>query len=116
MGAIVLGHDDQAAGVFVESVDDAGAQVAAGGGERLEAVEQRIDQRAAAARVVALARAGVDHHSGRLVDDREVGVFVDNVQRNVFRSGLERRGARLAGDVDALAAAQLERGLLARGR
>ncbi len=90
-----------------------GRRLAAGRRKRLEAVEQRIDQRSPAARVVALAGTGVNHHSGRLVHHRQVGVFVDYVQGNIFRSGFERRGMRLAGEHDALAAAQLERGLLA---
>ncbi|MEI9967666.1 MAG: hypothetical protein WDM87_03200 [Terracidiphilus sp.] len=41
--------------LFVEPVDDSGAQIAASGGERLEAVEQGIDERSAAARGVILA-------------------------------------------------------------
>jgi hypothetical protein len=90
-----------------------GPQLAAGRRERLEAVEQRIHQRAAAARVLILPRPGVNHHPGRLVHHRQVGVLVNHVQRNVFRRGLERRGMRLAGNGDALAAAQLERSLLA---
>ena len=79
----------------------------------LETVEQRVHQRAAAARVLALARAGMHHHAGGLVDHGQVRVFIDHIERNLFRHGLERRGMRLAGDVDVLAAAQLERGFLA---
>jgi hypothetical protein len=97
---------------LVEPVHNAGAQVAAGRGELLEAVEQRIDQRAAVARVLILARPGVNHHPGRLVDHRQVGVFENHVQRNVFRNCPEGRGMRLAGNRDPLAAAQLHRSLL----
>ena len=59
------------------------------------------------------ARSGVHHHAGRLVHHRQVGVFIDHIQRNVFRRGLQRRGMRLAGNGDPLAAAQLQRSLLA---
>ena len=67
---------------------DAGAQVAAGGGERLETIEQRVDQGAAAARVFVLAGAGVHHHAGGLVDDGKVGVFKDDVERECLRPWL----------------------------
>ena len=91
---------------------DAGAKVAAGRGKFLESKQQRVDQRAAAALVVARPRAGVDHHASRLVDDCHVLVFINNVKRYVFRSCLERREMRLAGNGNALPAAQLGRSLL----
>ncbi len=115
MSAIVLGHDDQAAGVLVEPMHDAGPQFAAGGGERLEAVQQRVDQRAAAARIVGCwPEPGMHHHAGRLVDHGEVRIFEDHAQRNVFSHGLERRRMRLAGNGDGFAAAQFVRSLGAR--
>ena len=39
-----------------------------------------------------------------------LGVFVDDVERDVFGSGLERDGMRIAGDDNLLAATKLERG------
>src|ERR1017187_10984094 len=89
-------------------MDDAGAEVAAGGRERLEPVKQRVDKRAAAARVLTLPRTGVNHHSSRLVDNGQVGILEDHVQRNVFCRGLEGRRMRLAGDDDALTPAASE--------
>ena len=56
------------------------------------------------------AGAGMDHHARGLVDHRQVVVFIDHVERNVLGHGFERSGMRFAGDGDALAAAQLERG------
>src|ERR1039457_5643338 len=94
-------------------MDDAGAEVAAGGRERLEPVKQRVDKRAAAARVLTLPRTGVNHHSSRLVDNGQVRILKDYVQRNVFCRGLEGRRMRLAGDDDALTAAEFERCFLA---
>ena len=44
-------------------------------------VQQRVDQRAAVARVVGRACAGVDHHAGGLVDHGEVLVLVEDVER-----------------------------------
>ena len=96
--AVVLGHHDQPAGLFIEPMHDAGAQVAAGRRKRLEAIEQRVDQRSAVARVFILPRPGMNHHPGRLVDHRQVGVLERHIQRNVFRRGLERRRMRLAGN------------------
>ncbi len=88
---VVLGDDNQAAGFLVQTVHDAGTHLAAYFRELAESMQQRIDQRAAIALVVGGARAGVDHHSRRLVDDREVGVFIDDVERNVLRDGAQRR-------------------------
>ena len=49
-----------------------------------EAMEQRVDQRAAIALVVGRARAGVDHHSRRFVNHSEIVIFVNDVERNIF--------------------------------
>ncbi len=69
VGAVVLGDEDDAAGLLVEAVDDAGAEVAADVGEMVEVVEEGVDEGAAVACVVGGAGAGVDHHAGGLVDD-----------------------------------------------
>ena len=108
VGAIVFGHDDEPAGVLVEPVHNAGPQVSAGGRKSLKAVQQRVHQRSAAARIVGCARAGVHHHSGRLVDHRQVLVLINHGQGNIFGDRFERCRARLAGDDDGLAAAQLQ--------
>ena len=71
-------------------------------------MQQRIDQRAAIAFVVGGARAGVNHHSRGLVDHGEIVVFVDDVERNVFRDGAQRRRLRVAENRDLLAATQLQ--------
>ena len=75
-------------------------------------VEQGIDQGAAIARVFAQAGAGVDHHPGRLVDDREVRVFIDDIERDGLGDGAQRRRLGIGQDGDSLAAAQLVRRLL----
>ena len=56
-------------------------------GKRSEAVQQRVDQRAGV-----YAGAGVHHHAGRLIHHHDVGVFVEDRQRDVFRRGAQRRG------------------------
>ena len=54
---------------------------------------------------------GVNNHPGGFVDHGEVFVFIDDVERYVLGDGPERRGVGLAGNLDALAGLELERGL-----
>jgi hypothetical protein len=49
----------------------------------------------------------VDHHAGGFVDDGEVLIFVEDVERDVFRDGVERRRLRSAFDLDGFAAVKL---------
>ena len=46
----------------------------------VDVVKQRVDQRAGG-----VARRRMHDHSGRLVDDNEVGVLVQDVERQRFR-------------------------------
>ncbi len=108
---VVLGDDDGAAGLLIQAMNDAGAQLAAGGGELLHVVQQRVDQRAAVSEIVRCAGAGVDHHAGGLVDHGEGVVLIKDVERDVLRRGAQRGWAGLAFDGDGLAAAQLVAGL-----
>ena len=64
------------------------------------ACEQRVDDRAG---LVPGRRMG--HEAGRLVDDEDVGVLVDDVERDVLR--LEATSARDVGDVELEAGARL---------
>ena len=111
VGAVVFGDEDDAAGLLVEAVDDAGAEVAADVGELGEVEEEGVDESAAVAGVVGGAGAGVDHHAGGLVDDGEVSVFVEDVEGDVLGYGVEGRGMRGAFDLDGLAAVELLFGL-----
>lgn len=91
VGCIGFGHHHDAGGVLVEPVDDARAHDATDAGQAIPAVgEQRIDEcpRAMAGR-------GMNHQAGRLVDDDEGGIFIDDVKRD----GLwERLCGRRRGD------------------
>ena len=51
--------------------------------------QQRMDQRAAL-----VARSRMNDHAGRLVDHRQVVVFVDDFQRDVFRLNRSLRARR----------------------
>lgn len=52
VSAVILGHEDDAAGLLVEAMDDARAEVAADVGEMIEVVEKSVDEGAAIACVV----------------------------------------------------------------
>ena len=58
-------------------------------------MQQRVHQRAAVARVIGRAGAGMHHHAGRLVHDSDVVVFINNVERDCLWNGTQRDAARL---------------------
>ena len=107
---IVLGNDHQSAGGAIEAMHNSGAQFAANLGKLLEVVQQGIDQRCLVARVVGCARARVYHHAGGLVDNGEVVVLIDDVERNFLRNGAQRRTLRWARDCNPLIALEAQRG------
>jgi len=96
VSAVVFGDEDETAGLFVEAMDDSGPEVAADVGEFVEVKQQRVDEGAAVAGVLfarcSVARTGVDHHAGGLVDDGEMFVFVEDFEGNVFRGGMKGFG------------------------
>jgi hypothetical protein len=51
VSAVVFGDEDEAAGLFVEAMDDPGAEVATYVGEFVEVEEERVDEGAAVAGV-----------------------------------------------------------------
>ena len=112
VGAVVLGDDDDAAGLLVEAVDDSGAEFAAEVRELVEVMQQRVDEGSAVALVSfpgsGGSRAGVNHQSGGLVDDGEVLVLVEDGERDVLGEGVEWRWVRGAFDLDRFPALQLE--------
>ena len=80
--------------------------------QRAKMMQQGIDQRAAIPRIFSSTRAGMDHHSRRLVDHRQIVIFVDNIQRNLFCNRPKRSPRDLVQNFNLLAAAQLKRRLL----
>ncbi len=78
MGAVVLSDDQQAAGILVEPMHDAGAPLAADAGETRAAMgDQGVHQRA-----TTVARRRMHHEPGGLVDHDHVAVLVNDMQRN----------------------------------
>lgn len=86
---VVASYDDQPRCALVEPVHDARTCRATDGGPVSAPAEQRVDQRA---RV--MARSRVNHHPGGLVDDREVVVLVDDLERNRLRGSVGDVGLR----------------------
>jgi len=100
VSGVIFGDEDDAGGVFIEAMHYAGAEGVATLGESLAAAEESVDQGAARG-----AGAGVHGHSGGFVDGDDVGVFIEDVERNGFGFGAQRR-ARLNLDLNALASAE----------
>ena len=84
MRLIILGHHDQSAGLFVETMHNARPQLSADAGEAGEVMKQCIHQRPPIAFVFGGPSPHVNHHSGRLVNDRKIVILVDNVERDIF--------------------------------
>jgi hypothetical protein len=94
---VVLRDDEQARGVFVETVNDAGAIGCASGGELAFAmVEEGSSEGSGGATCT-----GVDVHSGSLVDDEDVIVLVKDFEGQIFGGYIAWSGSRNAdGDGD----------------
>ena len=87
-----LGDDEQAAGVFVDAVDEAYlGTVGVEGGNVAHVPCHGIDEGA-----VEIACSGMHHHAGGLVDDHEDVVLIDDVEGYVF--GVD--GAVVLGNVE----------------
>ena len=97
MRLVRAGDDEEARRVAIEPVDDARpVVVAAGGAEREQAVHERPRL---------LPAGGMDDEAGRLVDDEEVLVLVDDVERDRLGDELPGLGQR---DVELLPALEPE--------
>jgi hypothetical protein len=71
-------------------------------------VKQGVYERAAIALVFGGPGPGVDHHAGGLVDDSEVGVFVEDVEWDIFGDGSQWRARCRRHDGDAFATAKFQ--------
>ena len=78
--AVVLRHDHQPGRAAIEPMDDARPQLAADAAQILDVVQQRVHQRARA-----VARRRMHDHARRLVEHDDVGVLVDDEERQRLR-------------------------------
>ena len=97
MRRLGLGDDHDAGGVLVQPVHDAGAAFAADAGEAVAAMgDEGVDQRA-----VRVAGGGVDDQAGGLVQHQQIGVLVEDGERQVLAlsgvAGSGAGGAKLVG-------------------
>ena len=107
VGGVGLGDDQQAGGVLVEPVDDAGPPDPADPRQAGAAMgDQRVDQRA-----VRMARRRMDDEAGRLVDDDQVLVLEDDVERQYPRRESGESSGGGASKAIRAPAAQLRRGV-----
>ena len=86
--AVVLRHHHQAGRAAVEPVHDARPQLAADPAQIRDLMEQGVDERA-----LRVPRGGMHDHAGRLVDDDDVRILINDVELDRF--GLRRRAGRL---------------------
>ena len=108
VGGVVLGNDDEAAGVLVEAVDDAGAKVAAGCRKCFESKEQRVDESIAVTRIFTLpAPACTIMPAGLLTTAKCLSSKITSSGMS-WRSGFEGRRVGFAGDDNLFATAELE--------
>ncbi len=84
LGIGCLGHHEQTAGIFVDTVYQSDARVVGVVAWQVAQMPGNgVDQRA-----VEIAHARVYHQSGRLVDDHQLIVLVNHIKRNVLRFNL----------------------------
>ena len=90
MRDVVLGHDHGAARLLIEPVHDAGSLLTADAGKICAMMEQRVHQR-----VLLVARTRVHDEPGGFVDDKEIVVFVENLEWDFLRLRAARGERRL---------------------
>ena len=90
MRLIVFGHDEASTRIFIEPVDDAWPCFASDSGQGGAMVKQSVNER-----VFGVAGSRMNNKAGRLVQDDEVIVFEQDVERDVFRPESNRPRGRL---------------------
>ena len=85
MGVVILGDHQQSAGILVDAMDDSRTDNAVDGRKPVFAVKHdRIDQRP---RIVSYCR--MDYHSLGFVHNQNIVIFIEDVQRDIFRTNLQ---------------------------
>ena len=87
MRPIVFGNDEQSRGILIDAVHDAGTKLPVDAAQMVEAKQKRIDERS-----LVIAASGVYRHALWLVDDRDVLVLIDDIERDVLGAGSDGPG------------------------
>ncbi len=106
-GALAPGDDEEARGVLVEAVDDAGPHRVAEGRQLGRRRQQGVDQRPAG-----VSRRRVDGEPGGLIDDDDVFVLVDDGDRDRLRRRLRLLRGRDGSDDSCAGGQSIRRALL----
>ena len=88
-----------------------GRSFAADGRQAGKVMQESVDECSAIPLIVGGSGSGVHHHSCGFVDDREVVIFVDDFERNVFWHGTQGRTFSGAQYGNLLVPAKFQRGL-----
>src|SRR5579862_4929850 len=108
MGFVILRDHDEAAGFFIETMNNAWAHLSANSREAREMMQKRIDECAPVARIFRGSGPGMYHHPRRLVDDGQVVIFVEDIERNLFGNGTQRGAIGGTVNRDALAPTEFQ--------
>ena len=84
MRRVVLRDDESAAGLFVETMNNPRAFLSPNAGKIAAVGEQRVHER-----MLLMTRARMHDNSGRLVQDEEVVVFENDIERDLLRLGFD---------------------------
>ncbi len=76
MGRVVLGDHHEPGCAAIESMHDARPELAADAAQVVQMMQQRVDDSAGC-----VAGTWMDHHAGGLVEDGEVGILIQDVER-----------------------------------
>jgi len=91
MRCVIFGDDQTTAGVFIETMHNAGPFFSTDSGQRRAVAKQCVDQR-----VLAVPGPGMTVAPGRLVDDGEIIVFEEKIEWDRLWSRLDLLDWRLA--------------------
>jgi hypothetical protein len=86
---VIFSYDKQAGCLFINSMNDAGANAARRFRERVEVIDESVGKRARF-----YARARMHDHSRRLIDHDQIIIFVNDIQPDRLRNDLDGRGLR----------------------
>ena len=84
MCRVIFGDDKTAAGLFVETMDDAGTLFSADSRQRRAVVKERVDQS-----MFAMTSARMNDKPRRLIHHNEIIVFEENLKRDLLWQGLD---------------------------